>query len=169
MKAVAAAGLKVFVVTVAVVFMGVSSGGASGQDRVAMDMNVRLYPAPKQYSAYSLYYDITLVSPGLVSVGVEVTGMEPGNGEAGQLLSVSLVRNRNEIVLRQVDFGPGGGTFSYGIDAFELERGRGEYRIVVSNRSLKGTVDARLVVLYPGAREKGEEEGKVLMLPSGSI
>jgi len=30
-------------------------------------------------------------------------------------------------------------------------------------------VDARLVVLYPGAREKGEEEGKVLMLPSGSI
>jgi hypothetical protein len=167
MNAAAATGFRILVVTVAMVVMGVSFGAASNEDRVAIDQKVRLYPAPKQYGSYSLYYDITLMSPGLVSVGVEVIGAEPGDGEAGKLLGISLKRKHHEIELRHVDLGPDGGTFSYGIDAFELERARGEYRIVVSNWSLKGTVDARLVILYPGAREKEDE--KVIMIPSGSI
>ena len=167
MKALTASVSGILAVTMALVLMGACPGGGADEERMALCQMVKLYPAPRQHGSYSLYYDITLSSPGLVSIGVEVLGTEPGNGGAGKVLGVSLRRKTSEIELRHVDFGAEGGTFSYGIDAYELEKGRCEFRVVVSNWSVRETINARLVILYPGTEEKEEE--KVIMIPGGSI
>jgi hypothetical protein len=167
MKALGFSWARIVLVSFAVVLAGVCPAAASDSGRIALNQTLTLYPSPRQHGSYSLYYDITLTSPGLVSVGIEVLGTEPGSGEAGRVLGVSLRRERNELELRHVDFGLEGGTFSYGIDAYELEKGRGTYRIVVSNWSLKQKVDARLVVLYPGTACPAAED--VIMIPGGSF
>jgi hypothetical protein len=167
MKDLAAAGFRVLVIFIVMVLMGVSSWADSDEERIALNQTIKLYPAPRQHGSYSLYYDITLSSPGLISIGIEVLSTEPGAAAAGNILGISLRRKHNEMELRHVDFGIEGGTFSYGIDAFELEKGRGEYRIVVSNWSLLQMIEARLVILYPGVEVKEEE--KVIMFPGGPI
>jgi hypothetical protein len=169
MKALSVSGARVLALSIVLVFMAVCSGETSDDERVALNQTITLYPAPRQHGSYSLYYDITLASPGLVSIGIEVLGAEPGAAATGNLLGVSLRRKSNEMELRHVDFGIEGGTFSYGIDAFELEKGRCEYRVVVSNWSLQQTVNARLVILYPGMEAAGKEEEKVILFPGGSI
>lgn len=158
---------RIVTISVAVLLMAGASRGADLEERVALNQTVRLYPAPRQHGSYSLYYDITLDSPGLVSIGIEVLGAEPGSAAPGKTLGLSLRRKHSEMELRHADFGPEGGTFSYGIDAFELEKGKCEYRVVVSNWSQRQTVSARLVILYPGAEEVEEE--KVIMIPGGQI
>jgi hypothetical protein len=168
MKALTASGSGILVVTIAMVLMGACPGGWADEERVALSQNIRLYPAPRQHGSYSLYYDITLTSPGLVSIGIEVLGSEPGDAAAGKVLGISLRRRYNEMELRHVDFGIEGGTFSYGVDAYELEKGKCEYRVVVSNWSQHQSVNARLVILYPGAEERKEEE-KVIMIPGGPV
>lgn len=158
-------GVRIVAVSIAMVLMGMSAGDASDEGRIALSRTVTLYPAPKQHGSYSLYYDITLTSPGLVSVGIEVLSTEAGGGAAGKILGISLRRRRNELELRHVDFGSEGGTFSYGIDAYEMEKSTGEYRIVVSNWSQQQKITARLVVLYPGSECPVEED--YIMFPGG--
>jgi len=70
--------------------------------------------------------------------------------------------------MRFAQFGRDGGTFSYGVDAYEFDRMKGEYRIVVSNWSLERTVAAKLIAVYPGSKETGNE-GKVIMIPGSTI
>jgi hypothetical protein len=169
MKSSIAAGVRGFAVSMALVLLALSAGAQPEGGRIARSETIRLYPAPRQHGSFSLYFDITPASPGLISIGIEVLGMEPGNAPAGMLLGLSLRRKRSEMELRHADFGPEGGTFSYGIDAYELEKSGCEYRVVVSNWSTGQTVSARLVILYPGDCERGGEEEKVIVLPRASF
>lgn len=143
-------------------------GAAAADDRLSLSEDLRLYPAPKQHDSYSLYYDIVLETPGLVCVGLEVDGVFPEAQEDARFLSVSLRQRDEEIEVRNVQFGREGGTFSYGVDAYEHDRTKGEYRIVVSNWSLQRTVAAKLVAVYPGSEETAKES-KIIMIPGASI
>lgn len=141
---------------------------AAAADRLSLNEAVNLYPAPKQNDSYSLYYDITLKSPGLIRIGLEVDAVLPETQGQGSFLSISLRQRDEEVEVRLVPLGREGGTFSYGVDAYELDRTKGEYRIVISNWSLRNTVSARLVALYPGS-EEAETPSKVIMIPGSSI
>jgi len=157
-----------FILSAAVIVLLASAGAYAADDRLSLCEELMLYPAPKQYDSYSLYYDITLETPGLICTGLEVGGVFPEIQGRENLLSVSLRTRDEEIELRFVRFGRDGGTFSYGVDAYELDRTKGQYRIVVSNWSLQHTVAAKLVAVYPGS-EEAEREGKVIMIPGSSI
>ncbi len=140
----------------------------SAEESLSFTEAVKLYPAPSQHDSYSLYYDITIESPGLICIGLEVSDVFPEVQNRGKFISVSLRQRDEEREVRFVELGREGGTFSYGVDAYELNLTKGEYRIVVSNWSLQNTIAAKLVALYPGTVE-AEVETKILMIPGSAI
>lgn len=161
-------GRNRIIISAAVVMILAVVRAADADDRISLCEELKLYPAPKQYDSYSLYYDITLKAPGLICMGLEVEGIFPETQGGAPFLSVSLRSRDEEIEMRFVRFGSEGGTLAYGADAYEFDRMKGEYRIVVSNWSLERTVAAKLVAVYPGSKET-EDEGKVIMIPGSSI
>ncbi len=157
------------VVFIAAAFMILGlSAAAHAEQRLAFAEPVKLYPAPRQHDSYSLYYDITVEYPGLISIGLEVVDVSPELPGRAKLISISLRQRDEEKEVRFVELGREGGTFTYGVDAYELNLTKGEYRIVVSNWSQNNTIDAKLVALYPGAVET-EVDTKILMIPGSSI
>ena len=161
-------GRNRLILSAVVIVLLAAAGTHAADDRLSLCEELRLYPAPKQYDSYSLYYDITLETPGLICVGLEIDGVFPEIQGKGNLLSVSLRSRDEEVEMRFAQFGRDGGTFSYGVDAYEFDRMKGEYRIVVSNWSLERTVAAKLIAVYPGSKETGNE-GKVIMIPGSTI
>lgn len=158
---------RIILSTAAIVLLA-AAGTYAADDRLSLCEDLSLYPAPKQYDSYSLYYDITLKTPGLICIGLAVDGVFPEAQGKGDFLSVSLRSRDEETEMRFVQFGREGGTLSYGVDAYEFDRTKGEYRVVVSNWSLRRTVAARLVAVYPGSEEP-EKKGKVIMIPGSPI
>ncbi|MFY9397150.1 MAG: hypothetical protein WAR22_02170, partial [Desulfomonilia bacterium] len=53
----------------------------------------------------------------------------------------------------------------YGVDAYELDRTRGHYRIVISNWSREHTAVARIVAWYPGEDDTGKQEPYIPQAP----
>lgn len=150
---------KVFFVVVILTAIGlfqvVAMAGAAGRE--ALDKEVRLYKSPGPKDSYTLFYDIKVKSPGVIRVGVQVNQVSPEKDIPRRLVGIGLVPNGNKKTVRQAICGKDGGKFEYSIDALELEKTNGEYRIIVSNFSCKHTVSARLVARYPG-EEAGTEE-----------
>lgn len=141
---------------------------SAAEELLSLNQELRLYPAPKQYDSYSLYYDITLDSPGLIRIGLEVDETFPDKEGSSKFLSISLKQRDEEKEMRFIEFDQAGGMLTYSVDAYELDQTKGEYRIVVSNWSLQHTVSAKLVALYPtiGEAETGK---KIILLPGSRI
>ena len=126
------------------------------QELLSLNQTFVLHPAPREHDSYSLYYNIIVKSPGLIRIRLDldhVTPEPPGRGV--NFLSVSLRQLENEVEVRRMEFGAGGIDLEYGVDAYELDRTKGEYRIVVSNWSQMHTAVAKLVAWYPGEEETG--------------
>lgn len=162
-------GISRIIVPIVAVFIVLGPAAVPwAQENISFAEAVRLYPAPRRHDSYSLYYDITIESPGLIRIGLEVSNVFPEELGSGKFISVSLRQRDEEKEVRFIELGREGGTFSYGVDAYELNLTKGEYRIVVSNWSLQNTIVAKLVALYPGTVET-EVETKILMIPGSAI
>lgn len=123
---------------------------APAQELLSLDQTFVLHPAPREHDSYSLYYNILVRSPGLIRVRLDLENVAPDLAGEVKFLSVSLTQMENEVEVRRVEFGTNGIVLEYGVDAFELDRTDGEYRIVISNWSQLHTAVARLVAWYPG-------------------
>lgn len=158
----------VVAISVLIMLAGVSLPCAA-DECLTMNRTVRLYPAPKQYDSYSMYYDITVEAPGLICVGIEIDSIAPDMRAPGKFLSISLRQREDEIEVGYSEFGREGGRFTYGVDAYEFDKTKGQYRIVVSNWSLQHTIAARLITLYPGSEENGTERREIFRKPEFTL
>jgi len=108
-----------------------------------------LYPAPKPSDAYSLFYDISVQSPGLLHIGLHVDRVLPEpKGKTPRFVRVQLLSREGNKTIGQVLCEPGGSRLEHGVDAFELEKTKGQYRIVVSNESIQYHAEVRLIVRH---------------------
>ncbi len=122
----------------------------SAQELLSLNQTFVLHPAPREHDSYSLYYNILVRSPGLIRVRLDLENVSPDLAGEVKFLTVSLRQLDNEVEVRRVEFGTDGIVLEYGVDAYELDRTDGEYRIVVSIWSQLHTAVARLVAWYPG-------------------
>lgn len=120
------------------------------QEFLSLNQTFVLHPAPRDHDSYSLYYNILVRSPGLIRVRLDLEHVSPDLAGEVKFLTVSLRQMENEVEVRRIEFGTSGIVLEYGVDAYELDRTDGEYRIVVSNWSQLHTAVARLVAWYPG-------------------
>ena len=125
--------------------------------RGSLDEEVRLYQAPGSKDPYTLFYDIKVKSPGIIRAAVQVTHVSPEKGIPRRLVGIGLLPKGNMKTIRQAICGKDAGKFEYTVDALELEKTKGEYRIIVSNFSKKHRVAARLIARYPGDDTRKEE------------
>jgi hypothetical protein len=128
---------------------------AGAAERLSLKEEIKLHPAPDPKDPYTLFYDIRVKSPGVIRMGVDPFSVSPDKDIPHRLVGIGLLRKGETKVIKQEIGGKEGGKLEYSIDALELERTRGEYRVIVSNFSRKHTLLAKLVVLYPGAEESG--------------
>ncbi len=119
-------------------------------ERLSLNEEVRLYPSPGANDPYTLFYDIKVASPGIIRVGAQVLRVSPDKDIPRRLIGIGLMRKGEKKTIRQDLGGKDGGKFEYSVDALELEKTKGEYRIIVSNFSRKHNVLAKLVARYPG-------------------
>ncbi len=129
---------------------------APAQELLSLNQTFVLHPAPREHDSYSLYYNILVRSPGLIRIRLDLENVSPDLAGEVKFLSVSLRQLENEVEVRRVESGPGGIVLEYGVDAYELDRTKGEYRIVVSNWSQLHTAVARLIAWYPGEEDSEE-------------
>ncbi len=127
------------------------------QELLSLNQTFVLYPAPREHDSYSLYYNILVRSPGLIRVRLDLEEVTPDLAGEVNFLSVSLRQSENEVEVRRIEFGSDGIDLEYGVDAYELDRSDGEYRIVISNWSQLHTAVARLVAWYPGDDDTGKQ------------
>jgi hypothetical protein len=123
------------------------------QELHSLDQTAVLYPAPRKHDSYSLYYNIIVKSPGLIRIRLDLDSVTPELVSEMKFLSVSLRQMDSEVEVRRVEAGSDGIDLEYGVDAYELNRTDGEYRIVISNWSEQHTAVARIVAWYPGDDE----------------
>jgi hypothetical protein len=138
---------------------------APAQELVSFERTFVLHPAPREYDSYSLYFDIIVKSPGLVRIRLDLENVAPAPNEEMQFVSVSLRQIENEVEVTRIESGPGGMDLEYGVDAYELDRTKGEYRIVISNWSRDHTAVARIVAWYPGEEDTGKREPHIPQAP----
>jgi len=128
------------------------------QELLSLNRTAVLYPAPRKHDSYSLYYNIIVKSPGLIRVSLNLESVKPDLVSDMKFLSISLRQMEDEVEVRRVEAGKDGIDLEYGVDAYELHRTDGEYRIVISNWSQQHTAVARIIAWYPG-EEDSEKEG----------
>lgn len=148
---------RMIIISIAVLTILGAGQSTPAQELLSFDQTFVLHPAPREHDSYSLYYNIQVKSPGLIRVRLDLEDVTPELAGEVQFLSVSLRQMENEVEVRRVELGSGGIVLEYGVDAYELDRTDGEYRIVISNWSQLHTAVARLVAWYPGDDDTGKQ------------